>query len=689
MKRIIVRSSLLVIARNSAFNSTASRRTLFTTIKSASFLNGRNKLSNSHAVRIPSWFIGTCPSTKEWHGSHFLRDRSVEDKESWLLDFISRDPNGVDCEAFLIVLRALAKSTKPDAAVRAERWLIKLEKLSEQNSACFPITECYQRVIEAWAANPHEDPNIVVARAERWLDRISLTKDASGEATTGARFPNTACFNAFLDACSKGRSLKNSGKRDIVRSHAMKAQDVLSEMVQDRIQNGSNSKIKPNQESFNFVIRAWTRCRRSGDVAERTLEALRAMEDYHAIDSTVHPNSKSYAMLMDSIAVKIRLKVRSCQNRLGVGNGGTDPNENGLNDIKLLEETVQFMKDSARSKDDWSAAPKTVNYNIIISAWANAAPLHDMAPKKAERLLQTMASENRNSTSKVDASPDAISYMLVMRAWANSKKGIRGKRVSFWLSELWAAYGIQKRPDLLPSTTVYNVAIRTWADLGQPHRAEALLLDLRKIAESSNEGSLRPNSESYSLLVRAWLSLAEQGNKEALERAVYWLQVLVDGEQKDIGLSSSVDLFSGILAAARNCAAHSPDVLDIALETFDHLKKSHHPLDPLHYSRLMQVALLALSKPENIKTRESFVAQLVSDCQEDGLVSSALIRAFANGPTFQDRWAEGQSEKERLATKYFAAWPLPAHWCRNVRQTGMFPRKSDLQSLRESGSGRF
>ena len=48
-----------------------------------------------------------------------------------------------------------------------------------------------------------EDPARVVTRAERWLKKHM---DSPQEHLR----PNTACFNAFLDACTKGRAFKGS-----------------------------------------------------------------------------------------------------------------------------------------------------------------------------------------------------------------------------------------------------------------------------------------------------------------------------------------------------------------------------------------------------------------------------------------------------------------------------------------------
>lgn len=238
---------------------------------------------------------------QEWHSPDFMEGLPVEEKEAWLRTLLQLNPDLVDTEAYLVVLRALAqtKGHPPDAALRAERWLARLEAQDGSNNALCQLTsECYQRVIETWASAVHEDPVLLVTRAQRWLDKIlSPPFQQRGLA-------DTACLNAFLDACSKGRGLKDvgskvpglkgSGRLDLVRIHAQKAQETVEYMIDHRHKNDLYSTISPDRDSFNYLIRAWTRCRLSLDVADRAMDALRMMEDYQStVDPAVCPNSKS------------------------------------------------------------------------------------------------------------------------------------------------------------------------------------------------------------------------------------------------------------------------------------------------------------------------------------------------------------------------------------------------------------
>ena len=147
----------------------------------------------------------------------------VAEKEAALGNLLDRNPGWVCTEDYLIVLRALAVSKLPDAPLRAERWIYRLEqhaantspdKANMSTSSLFgnaisvkgvviPTSECYQRVIEAWGDAINEDAARVVTRAERWLWK-------NIDSPSRIARPNTACFNAFLNVCTKGRALKNT-----------------------------------------------------------------------------------------------------------------------------------------------------------------------------------------------------------------------------------------------------------------------------------------------------------------------------------------------------------------------------------------------------------------------------------------------------------------------------------------------
>ncbi|GKY94273.1 hypothetical protein MPSEU_000393100 [Mayamaea pseudoterrestris] len=606
---------------------------------------------------------------KEWHHPNFMYKQDALDKEAWLKSLLKTKTIELDTEAFLIVLRALAVSDLPDAALRAERWLLRLMEHrrlhgnDDDQGRLTVSSECYQRVIEAWAAALTEDPAIALTRAERWLqnynEESSLTQ------------PDTACYNAFLDLCSKGRALKDGTKgRWLVRQHALKAEHTLLEMIADAKRRGvDQSRKSPNTDSFNYVIRAFTRMRFDPSIADKSMEVLRLLEQYQeTMDERVKPDLKSYTMVMDAIAVRARQTVQQNIHKKHLWN---DPAQNGMDDIKLLKEIIAYMRVNKVTKLE----PSTHIYNVLISAWANiSSPMHPEAPFEAEKVLQFMI--RARDQGEIIASPDSSSFQMVMRAWKNSDKPGRGSRVTWWLQKQWGDYEFEGYDALQPTTHSYNLVMQVWAALGEPTEAEKCLTELTRLGEYGGFINLSPNTESYAAVIKAWLAVANNGSHQGLEAAATLMRYVAQqdkGDQRNV--LSSVDWYSMFLSATRKCAKHFR-ALELATEMFEQLKESHHAVDCLHYARLIQTGLVVMSQEQHDRRRGEFIRIYVVECCEQGLMSRPLIRAIVNGPVYYDGWTI--EESRRCRDDVFPDWPFPAAWTRNIRQEGFLPQRSDL-----------
>jgi hypothetical protein len=266
---------------------------------------------------------------------------------------------------------------------------------------------------------------------------------------------------------------------------------------------------------------------------------------------------------------------------------------------------------------------------------------------------------------------------MVMRAWAKSSKPNRGQRVTWLLSTQLNDFDFVGDASLRPTVDTYNTVMGVWINLMEPLEAETVLSELLQQSQYDDTGKVRPNSESFSLVIRAWLAVAERGSEIALFTAARWMDTLAQHEKTESGISSSVELYTLFLGAARKCASHSPQVLDITVDVFEKLRASRHMISCLHYSRLLQVGILALSKDQSNQVRTSFIEHVVTECKEAGLISSPFLQALGNGPIFADGWTVYESR--RMVGDLFPQWPLPESWTRNVKQTDLLPQRIDLK----------
>jgi hypothetical protein len=345
---------------------------------------------------------------KEWHQKDFLKNATVKEKEAWLESMLRSHGRAVDVEAFLVVLRALASSDLEDAGAprRAEYWMNRLQ----DHRSLQPTAECYQAAIQAWANSNKDNIIVVVNRSERWLN--DLIAESESSSSPERIQPTIECFNAFLDACTRGRPGKNKRDQSIVENNAVKAEAVLRRLHSNYHHLGEEATVIPNTDTFNFVIRGWTRCKHDGIIAKRVLELLRLMEAYqrdNPTDSRVLPNTKSYSMAMDALVSVAKMKARRCLQ--DVGSFSDDPLLNGITELDEAQAVLTYMHD-LHDAGVVGVVPHRIPYNILITGWAAVAGFgHENAPFKAEEIIRTMLSHKDKGFE--EAAPDRISFEKV------------------------------------------------------------------------------------------------------------------------------------------------------------------------------------------------------------------------------------------------------------------------------------
>jgi pentatricopeptide repeat protein len=276
----------------------------------------------------------------------------------------------------------------------------------------------------------------------------------------------------------------------------------------------------------------------------------------------------------------------------------------------------------------------------------------------------------------------AMPLCQVILAWTNLGKDNAGKRAQWWLKKLNEHYEMEHDERLRLSVTACNAVIKALVKVGQVKEAENVLVDMMHSENNEKIPFLKPNSESFAMVIHAWLKLDAKESEEFTPvdlcgRAVEWLDELVRREEAGTyGVTTSPELFDGVLKAASKFADVHPEILDLAIATLEKYRTSRHRIDCMAYVWLLEAGIKAFGTPEFDKTRFDFI-QLMRDCCHDGLLSNKFVQTLANGPVYYDGWTRGKSA---LITKeLFPDWPLPPEWYRNLPHDYYIPKRKDFR----------
>jgi len=454
-----------------------------------------------------------------------------------------------------------------------------------------PTVECYNSVIEVWS---NDKDLISVVRSRRWLSKLEdeARKNTNDDILRSPLFPNARSYDLYLKSCSRG-----IGKQSTL--HKERAEEA-EEILQYRLSVNAPLTIRPTTESFNYVCRAWTRCRKDISVASKVMNLVLLMEriqkEFVVTEENglnveeqelswkryVSPDTKTYTMALDGWIIKAgivaekwrsdRVRVlKSIQNanrqrgREKSGGGdqftaeltnnatiGTQQDDDGSNEMDSAYAILQYIHDLDRiGHADVHAT--VIAYNTLLSGWARLANEYRAnIPLKSEKILHDMIALAEQGI--INAAPDVTSFNAVIKAWGRTKQPNSTLRCEYWLRRMIREGGTNfiAKPDV----TTYNLCMDAHLNVGDAPRVEDLLIEMDSMSDDDNNVS--PNSESYSKVIRAWLDDEMNGNQygypgASLMNAFNWLNKLLDCEKSGddhVLLGPAPELFSAILKTA-------------------------------------------------------------------------------------------------------------------------------------------
>ena len=609
-----------------------------------------------------SLFFGRSSKYKQpWHDPNFMADSTPEEVETWLLSLMQTarrkaDASGIvtndssinqpivyfdkefdiDAIAYLRVLEAYARSSNVSGSPqKGEYWVGVLERhydaamklftdtfghhadstsqIPNQNASSVhskqldmaasivrnlqPTVDCYNILIELWGNNNKD--LISVVRSRRWLTKLEdEAKDAQQNSSSSNESilytplsPNAKSYDLYLHSCSRGLGKQHK----LHKERALECEEIL----QYRLSDEAPLSIRPTTESFNYVLRAWTRCRKEESVATKVMNLVLMMEriqkeylmaaekgenvrrdDEWSWKAHVAPNTKTYTTAMDGWIIKASLKANKWrakqlrinernEKRARYGHMNKQPhNDNraeenscgdGTKEMEKAETILKYIKDlNYVGSADVDAT--VVGYNTLLSGWARLAnELRPDVPLKSEKLLHDMIAMAQEGNE--NASPDVISFNAVIKAWGRTKRQNSADRCEYWLRKMIDANRSDKIKDnggeknfiVKPNVATYNLCMDAHFELGDAPRVQDMLLEM-----DATNGQVSPNSVSFSKVIRAWLNDELNNDKvglpgSSLENGWRNMEELLKREKKGSGnndLGPAPELFTSILKTA-------------------------------------------------------------------------------------------------------------------------------------------
>ena len=468
----------------------------------------------------------------------------------------------------------------------------------------------------------------------------------------------------------------------------------LTSSRQKRMKPDAPSEIRPTTESFNFAIRAWTRCRHEKSVAGKVMDLILQMEkcqkEHMLADrgmgtswmKFVSPDTKTYCMAIDAWVIKASLKAKEWHSKQRIMNNRRKQINTSRKDTdrRLADEDTRLAKSEGADgtkemKNAWNVLKyvhdlhslghddvraSVIGYNIILSGWARlSSELRPEIPLKCEQILNDMRDLAENNS--VHA-PDVVSFNSVIKRWINAKKANSSSRCEYWLRRMLNESSAEGHGFICPpNTQTYNLVMDCHFRDCNPELVENLLIEM-----DSSGGEYPPNSESFSKVIRAWVQDELEGREDnhrlpgsSLANAQRWLQELLDREGSgDVKLGPAPELFLLIMKGAARSRAASIAVLETARKVLELYKKSRFRVDDVAYVFMLDVTLRVLPEsPEDVEV-------LFSECCRDGLLSRDFIQKmiesapkderkdlceelFGNPPTFAAAWSRGVQRERR------------------------------------------
>ena len=418
------------------------------------------------------------------------RDPKAAEKAEAILTRMENNPDVIpNTISYNAVLNSYAKSTSPEAPVRAEALLRRMQFFASKgiNREAKPDRISYNTVIMAWAKSNE-------VGAAQSAENLLIELEALYRKGHTEMSPTVFTYNTVIEAWTRSNN-----------PNAVRGEQVLERLIEVSKKRG----LVLDSYGFNSLIHAYAKTGTHAS-AVKTQELLKTMDDLSKFgNNKVRPDLYTYTTIMDAIcksdspdaAEKVEALFLEMLDKVRGGDYNLRPNTLCYN-ILLGVYRKSGCKESALKAEEWlnrmemdfksgneSAKPDVYSYNHVISAWTYSGA--EDSAKRAESLLKRM--EN------IGVKINSFSYNGVINAWSKSKRPRKAQKALSILRGMDALYKAGNK-DIRPNAYSYTTLLNACAfSCPEDDKLRARILDIALAALQELQGSKygSPNHVTY------------------------------------------------------------------------------------------------------------------------------------------------------------------------------------------------
>jgi len=347
-----------------------------------------------------------------------------------------------------------------------------------RNSQCRPGVISYNTLLAAFA-NTTSDHTSSAEKAKEILEDMLALYSETGNPDVK---PNLITFSTVLAACANASAISPTFAED--------AENILYNMIEMyNSEDGEWINLQPNEVCFTSVINAWSR----SDVYDAADRATRILTEMQSSNNNEDIQRQTTTAMI-----------------------GAFSNSEGIDGSEKVEHLLNRMIDLAQESGEIESMPSSITFISFLDCLAQKAARsvdgdNGAAAMKAEGIIHRM--EGMATNESCGLKPDVSIYNALINCWAKSQRKDAGLKAEEWLKRIESFYA-SGNDNLKPDSISYSTVIQAYANIGDGHNAERVLMEMIEICK--HDSSLQSdNSIAFATTINAY---ANAGNPREAER---------------------------------------------------------------------------------------------------------------------------------------------------------------------------